>query len=184
MPRTKLPLSEVFDQIGMETCVLLLKESAHLEPLARRFCQEFPRLPKRKRDAIGAAQIVSDYGLDINLFRNLLVKLYSRHQQSLARIKQAAQIGELTDVSMSASIIPANFEERKPHLVKHGVIDSDKGVNIDMSQTYQQQNNYGMPSFEQSVIDIEDKMRALNPASQEFVDGELVNERESERVPA
>lgn len=185
MPRQKLPLSEVFEQIGMDTCILLCKESAHLEPLAKRFCDEFPRLPKRKRDPIGAAQVVSDYGLDINMFRNMLVKLYSRHMQSLARITQASKIGELTTVSVEAAEVPANFEERRPHLIKHGVIDSEKGmINIDQSQTFQQQNNFGMPSFESTVTELEDKMRALNPATQEYVDTEFSVVPEREKVPA
>lgn len=185
MPKQKLPLSEVFEQIGMDTCVLLMKESAHLEPLARRFDDEFHRLPKRQRNPRNAAQVVVDYGLDVNAVRNLLVKLYSRHMQSLARVKQASMIGEITDVSMEASTKEANFEERKPHMIKHGIIDSEKtGINLELNQQFNQQN-FGLPSFENTITRLEDKMRerqALNPATQPFVDAEF--ETAKEKVPA
>lgn len=189
MARTKLPLSEVFAEIGMDTCCLLLEESAHLEPLARRFTDEFPRLPKRERDPVGAAQCVADMELDVGGFRNLLVKLYSRHQSSLAKIKQAARIGDVTDTSLTIAVEGKadSSDERRAHLEKQGVIDSPKvGTNIDLSQTWNQQNNFGLPAFEQTVTDLEEKMRAraLGPAKQEFIDAEFeaVDEREKQNA--
>lgn len=185
--RQKLPLSEVFEEIGMDTCIRLLAEVGHLEPLAKRFNTEFPRLAKRNRDPVGAAQCVTDMQLDTGLFRNLLVKLHSRHQASLAKIKQASRIGEVTDSSLNVAIAapPDSFDERRSHLEKQGVIDSQKtGVNIDLSQTYQQQNNFGLPAFEDTVTQLEDKMRALNPATQEFIDAEFETVDEREKQPA
>lgn len=171
----------------MDTCVLLMKENAHLEPLARRFDDEFHRLPKRQRNPRGAAQVVVDYGLDVNLVRNLLVKLYSRHMQSLARVKQASRIGEVTDSSLDVAIGKGTdtFDERRVHLEKQGVIDSQRaGVNVEFNQQFNQQN-FGLPSFETTVTNLEDKMRerqALNPARQEFVEAEF--ETAKEKIPA
>lgn len=183
MARTKLPLSQLFEQIGLDTCVLLLKESAHLEPLAKVFIEQFARVPKRKRDPVNAAQLVVDQGLDVGLFRNLLVKVHSRHQQSLARVVQAARIGEVTSASLEVAINAADsFDERRVHMEKQGVIDSQKtGVNLEFNQNLLQQN-FGMPTFENTVTELEDKMRALSPATQEFVDAEFEVERE--KMPA
>lgn len=172
------PLSELFEQIGIEDCQRLLAEYAHLEPLARRFTDEFPRLPKRKRDAAHAGSLVAEMGLDINLFRNLLVKLYSRHHQALAKVKQAAKISEITDVSLKASEIPTNFDERKAHLIRGDVIDSDRagGINVNTNVGVAVQHQ-GLPSFEQDIMQLEERMRGqLSAAQQEYVDTELVTE--------
>lgn len=183
--KTKPPLSEVFSEIGMDVCVLLLGEVGHLEPLAKRFNDEFPSLPKRERNAFGAARMIVAKNLDTGQFGNLLVRLHSRHQQRLAKIRQAGKIVDVTDKSLDTAIAggPDTFDERRVHMEKQGVVDSAKaGTSIDLSRTYQQQNNFGLPAFEQTVTDIEERMRALPPASQQFVDAEVVDKREE--VPA
>lgn len=185
--KAKPPLSEVFDEIGMDICIQLLGEVGNLEPLAARFNTEFPELPKRERNAVGAARMIVAKKLDTGLFGNLLVKLHSRHQQRLAKIRQAGKIVDVTEKSLDTAIAggPDTFDERRVHMEKQGVVDSAKvGVNIDASRTWNQQNNIGLPAFEDTVNRLEDGMRALNPATQEFVDGQLITEDERDQVPA
>jgi hypothetical protein len=169
----------------MDTCIQLLAEVGHLESLARRFNDEFPRLPKRDRNAGGAARMIVEKQLDVNMFGNLVVRLHQRHQQKLAKIKQASRIGDVTDTSLQVAIEgkPDSSDERRAHLEKLSVLDSPKvGTNIDLSRTYQQQNNFGLPAFEDTVTQLEDKMRALNPGTENFIDAEFetVDEREKQ----
>lgn len=180
-PRARPPLSEVFDEIGLDVCVQLLAEVGHLQPLAARFNDEFPALPKRERTSIGAARMIADKRLDVGAFGNLLVRLHADHMRRLAKIRQAGKIIDVTDKSLATAIAggPDTFDERRVHMEKQGVVDSAKtGTSIDLSRTYQQQNNFGLPAFEQTVTDIEERMRALPPAATQFVDAEVVDERE------
>jgi hypothetical protein len=179
----KLPLAEVFEEIGMDTCIRLLAEVRNTEALAMRFCDEFPKLRKTRRNPIGAAHLMTDLGLDTHAVRNLLVRLHQRHQRSLAQIKQAINIGALTEVSLAASSKEENFEERKPHLEKAGIIDSPRsGTNIAINSGNQMNNSFGLPSFESQAIDLEERMKALGPAETEWVDAEYSDVREKEHA--
>lgn len=180
---TKFPLADIFDQIGLPDCVRLLEEASRYEPLARRFSDEWYHR-KGKRNSAAAARMVHELDLDVGLFKNLLVRLYTQQQRSLARIKQAAQIPDLTDTSLDAANIITNREERVAHLQTSGVLDTPKGgINIETNVGVQMQNN-ALPSFEESIMQVEERMRQQLPAAtQQFVDAEIVEPRK-EAVPA
>ena len=176
---TKFPLADIFDQIGLPDCVRLLEEASRYEPLARRFTDEW-RHRKGKRNSASAARMIHELDLDVGLFKNLLVRLYTQQQRSLARIKQAAEIPNLTDTSIEAANIITNREERVAHLQTSGVLDTPKGgISIETNVGVQMQNN-SLPSFEDSIMQVEERMRQLPPATTEFIStAEVIEEREA-----
>lgn len=160
---TKFPLADIFDQIGLPDCVRLLEEASRYEPLARRFSDEWYHR-RGKRNSAAAARMVHELDLDVGLFRNLLVRLYEQHMRGVARIKQAAKIPEMTQTSVDEAIQPKNFDERVRHLEKSQIFESPKtgGVNVQTNLGIMM-NQAALPTFEQDIMQIEEKMRAALP---------------------
>lgn len=184
MPRlTKYPLQDIFEAIGLENCVQLIEEAQNYEAMAMRFCDEWRQLRGRQRSVAGAARMVAEMKVDVGMFKNFLVRIYENQRRSIARIKSAAAISEITEVSVNQAQVPdpKNFDERKAHLEKAQILDAPRPMSIETKVGIQVQNQ--MPSFESSVMELEEKMRGQLPAaSKDFIEGEIVNEKEKELV--
>jgi hypothetical protein len=179
---TTFPLADLFETVGMELTCRLMEEVQHLEPLAARFCEEFPQLPKRRRNPAGAARMIQDQGLEVRLFKDLLVASYSHHMKRLAQLKQAEKIANITEVSTVAAMDTKNFDERREHLRKADIFEKEKsGVSVNTNVGILNQPAQ-LPTFENEIMQIESKMRNQLPAATtDFID---VKTEKREEVPA
>ena len=184
MPKlVKYPLQDVIEAITLENCVQLINEAQSYEAMAMRFMDEWTHMPRRQRTPAGVARMIAESKMDVAYFKRFLVTIYENQRRVMARIKSADGIAAITEVSVAQAQVAdhKNFDERRAHLERADILDTVKPTVIETNVGIAVQNQ--MPSFESSVMELEEKMRGqLSAATTDFIEGELVNEKEKELV--